>query len=70
MSKWSELSPDEAMLRTLDLADDPTSRDAIREKLAELLASEKKPNLSELREMRKRWSNSLLGRARRWSRMG
>jgi hypothetical protein len=55
MPTWSTLLPDPAMVQALDQADDPTSRDAIRNELVRLQRSGA-TNLSALREMRKRWS--------------
>lgn len=55
MSTWDTLLPDDAMVHALDQADNPTSREAIRNELIRLVSSGV-TNLSPLQRMRKRWS--------------
>lgn len=55
MTTWNALLPDQAMADALDQADDPISREAIRNELIRLLGLDH-PDLSPLQKMRKRWS--------------
>lgn len=55
MTTWRALEADPAMQEALSAADQPTSRAAIRDELAQQLA-QPKPNLDGLQKKRKRWS--------------